>query len=205
MPAAVQTPRYSEFLKRLLGFKESRAFDIEDILLAVVSVLNPAAPEYDFPRGELRACGVATAAAVAAQFSFVALENPIGSGCLLVADGYDSQGSQPTYFGLAKATGLGVSAGAVKSPNDGRGFQATNPPLIGDIRTGSDVNNPAVAGNGFGFAVISGSQAFQRVPPFVIPPGWTLVVKDNTVNTAFSVSITWRIKFGLDVPELGGQ
>lgn len=203
MPAAVQTPRYSEFLKRLLAFKESRAFDIEDILLAMVPVLNPAAPEYDFPRGELRACGVTTAGAVAAQFSFVALENPVDSNCLLITESIDSQGSQPTYFGLAKSTGLGVSAGAVKSPCDGRGFKATNPPLVGDVRTGSDVANPAVAGNGFGWAVISGSQAFQRAPPFVIPPGWSLVVKDNTVNTAFSVSFSWRIKFGCDAPELG--
>lgn len=195
MPCPVQTPRFADYLRKLLGFKESRAFDVEDILLPVVSIVDPNQPDLAFHRGERGYAGIGSAAATVGQFSFVALENPTASSFLLVCDEvFAPTTGLPVLGGLLQSTGLGASAGAVKIPLDGRGwFVGSVAP--GDIRVGSDVTNPNAAGTAFGYLINwSAVSIGPRDPRVVIPPGWSFVVKTSTVNTAANCGFRWRAR-----------
>jgi|SRR5579872_180143 len=154
------------------------------------------------PRGALRSLGVfarnridwtletsgyliATQAAVAAQISYVALQNNDSAARNLVVYGYSfSAGSPATMRALYGA--LGSPNGTISPAR----FGAPTPP-------GAGVSGAAAAlpGVNMGSPTPSGGPAgiFPNFPLAIVPPGWNFIIGGSATNTAITVTIMYGL------------
>lgn len=82
----ISTPGWNAVARAIYGFQEQQPLELEDTLRAV-TVLEADRPEWAFLRGEQRwGSRNISQAAVAAEFSYVGIANPLGSGALVIIE-----------------------------------------------------------------------------------------------------------------------
>lgn len=133
-------------------------------------------------------------AAVAAQFSFATIRNPVGSNVLCTVEAIEV-----TIAGASDVT-LVYQA----SPTAGvTGFSRDTRLLTsGQVRVGMSTDAAVAAGPPWAWVeqVETGIARKLSVPPIILAPGVVLTVVDNTVNQAMRVSFAWRERV-METPE----
>jgi len=147
-------------------------------------------PEWNFLSGDRLCAGAQSDAAVAAQISQVGLNNPAGSGVIIVVE---SVTVTDVTGGAARLYRLGLGIGATIDTATGAAFVDTrwgfvNTPT-GDVyrltqvaRTGTTILTFPVAGAGH--TTIKG--------PWVLAPDGFIVASGNGVASAIDASYSWR-------------
>jgi hypothetical protein len=128
--------------------------------------------------------GSATVAALAANFNSVALFNDSTIGHILRVDNWLCNAGAANAIAFFTSGPLSTLVARGLSLFSGEQAQA------GSIYTAQDTNPPP-----FGVIVNSGGTATQSpelTPWFYLRPGFSLVIKGNTVNLALSVSLWWE-------------
>lgn len=181
----LQTGRFERLAARTYSIKGPGALvDLDETVLGVIQLERQGGMESHLMQewdtfGKTQAIG-----AVAAEFSWIALMNPIGSNRLIVVDGWQrsesgvhtevrmTRGIAPGFAALAPAIGLDTRiafsrqpAGNLLSNNDPAGTFGTQ---VGSVRT----------------------QDFQQ-RPFVLAPDGTLLWRSGVVNEVMTISVRW--------------
>ena len=149
-------------------------------------------PEWAFLRGERLCADTRLVAAIAAEVGVSALINPAGSQVLAIVE--------------AAAIDIAVvMTGSIGFANEGTIVATLGPPSAGDVRdlrwiptnstrcgiaVGTD---PAQVGSLIEQRRSSGAGVIDfQCFPFVLAPGFGLIVQGQTVNQAFNVNYKWR-------------
>lgn len=185
MPQEIQVGRFSGLLHKLLGMREgSPAPYLAPDIIATLP-LEVERPEWLFLGGQAMGMRREISAADPANFSFLSLENPIGSGALLVVESVMSNIAAASYRLQASPPLGGGSAGAQLDLRSG---------LFPDVVTtvGQSAAAVAVALPGTRVGTVTLLQAVPYFWPFVLPPGTALVVGGIVVNQAVEILFRWR-------------
>lgn len=152
-------------------------------------------PEYSFPLGENRWSVAITAAAVAAQFSQCGIQNPAGSGMIIVVDDFDvsmAAGNVAIEERVAAIAGA-VSASGTPTQTDTRIPGLPNP--TGIVAVSAANQNAARRGTLLGShkPMANPPLTYLRFPAgIVLVPGFEYWVGLDTVNLAITVTIRGR-------------
>jgi hypothetical protein len=161
--------------------------EVEDIIMPVKE-MERERPEDLWLGGELLQWGTFLQPAVAAQFGFVQLENPLGSGRLLALEFISVDGNCLIY-----RDGNGVDTTTVQGAfsRDTRAAEAPEQRGCAIIGGGSN----AAPGAGGGSVLVyhhTGNVSDLIMPPVIISPGHNVSVWTTSVNTAMRVAFAWR-------------
>lgn len=160
--------------------------------LAGLLTLESDRPEWLLAGGELYGWGREIQAAVAAQFSWVALVNPAGSGVLAVVEALQS------ILTISTSVELFVNYDIVTSPLPGSLGGGTGRPrdtrAIGqNLACSTEFGASAAAvGDGPGWVVNAGIAAHYAGGPWVLGPGSALIARTVALNTAAACVWHWR-------------
>jgi hypothetical protein len=201
MPSSIFTPRFQQLVRRAFNLVGFSGLQVDDTVLPVANLWDPAAPELYAVRGDRLAWGSASQAGTAALFPEIDLQNPVGSGVLLVCTQItlDIQGtSGPVTTGLIGSL-PGTSANAEQLA-DGRFrgaiLTATSAPTgqvspnqvgSGHVPRGVTIDVVGQASPAFSAPVILPVRA-------VVAPGMSLAVVDQAVaavTNVLRVSFFW--------------
>lgn len=150
-------------------------------------------PEWAYLRNERLGGGRGFSAAVAAEFSIIALGNAIGSGNIVVVEAVSAQGGAGNPVLQLEVVADSIIAGTLSaaaffiSARDRR-FGATTGRTF--LKTGTDVAST------FGVQIEHQTSATAFTPftnlPVILKPGDDLIVIEQTVNLALDVNFKWR-------------
>jgi hypothetical protein len=183
---------------RFLGISEQEE-GVSRVSETFQPVFDPwSIPEVAFLRNELLVAGAQSQAAVAAQLSFIALQNPPLSNLLVVVDEITARNitaADVVQIGFATAAQVTANGGVVDAadsiPRDTR-WTARNAGYLGrcTMITGTAAG---VLGNVFENLVSETTDLVRAVSvPLVLSPGFAVVVKNSTVNAGLGVNFKWR-------------
>jgi hypothetical protein len=150
-------------------------------------------PEWAYLRGERLGAGRGFAAAVAAEFSIVALGNAAGSGNIVVVDKVSAEPSGNLVLSLEVVAdsiiAATLSAAAFFGSGRDRRFGSTAGRTF--LRSGTD------PGSTFGVQLehqVGATTLFANFtcPPIVLKPGDDLIVIGQSVNLSLDVNFSWR-------------
>jgi len=193
MPS-VGDQRFAQALARWLDYHESTALEVLQDLMPVLPVLDPSSAELLYSRGDARYHTQHVSAAVAGQFSFLNISNPLASGKLVVIERVEPfllvgvAATLVDYRFLAPAATPGATAVGLAA--DGRNVSAG----VVRIGPGSSAAPPGVFFWQTGIAAeVAARMNIDKAPvPFVLAPDQTLSVICGTVNTGILANFTWR-------------
>jgi hypothetical protein len=87
MPASVSNQRFSQWLQRILGLRESTALDVVDQLIPVLPVIDPTGREFALYRGDHYYAAIRSVAnGGAGTFAAVSIQLPTAAGKIAVID-----------------------------------------------------------------------------------------------------------------------
>jgi len=87
VPASVSNQRFSQWLQRILGLRESTALDVVDQLIPTLPVIDPAGREYALYRGDHYYASIKSVPnGGAGTFAAVSIQMPANSGKIAVID-----------------------------------------------------------------------------------------------------------------------
>lgn len=157
--------------------------------------INELAPEDKILCSEFIASAAVYIPAVAAKSNVVSLSNPAGSNVLLILERIITSrvAAGGTWAGIIKLSALADLPGASQVVvRDGRVNVVSNYPRkpVGDVTSFADP--PTVATSNLFYVLIAANSTFIYDMPVVIPPGWSVHVKNAVVNTDLLVSFAWR-------------
>lgn len=203
--AAVWETRWANFIRSAFALRESTVLGHLPDLMPVVQVNDPAAVESELIRRE-RGWRLTFYLAAAVGFgATVELENPAGSGQLLVVDELLFQLASPAELrARVVASGSGVAGLATlnpQSPNDFRGLAASPIQARGDNAHGVVAAGPTVWRELVPAANIPSVVRALRV---VVPPGSLFQLWCDTANVSLDGMLSYRTR-AVDNIELGAQ
>lgn len=150
-------------------------------------------PEWAYLRREVLFGWEGSPAAVAGEFSGAALVNPAGSGTIVVVERIHAHAGATFATYLSYVTEAVVTAtfaaGALPVLRDSRNL---NVPGRARFFTGSDPGFLATRQLENIFVAANTLTPFSTGLPFVLTPGYGLVVQAGAVNNAFAVSFGYR-------------
>jgi hypothetical protein len=195
MPSQVAEQRFSDYLKRVFGRKESTALTLLEDVMPVAAVLDPAAAELRIYRGELSGLYFQSQAAIAAQFAGIAFGLPTTSNlCAVIeralvytgaASGARAQFASSGQFG---ALNLLQGAGNADRRSFGQLNSTPRPTNLGWVVR----SNAAGLGNQDIWRVPSTLAAVDFEGPVILGPGNVLYFEADTVNVSLNVTLWWR-------------
>lgn len=193
--------KLSDALTRAVGASKG-APGIErfgETLTPVIDLWRITEPSWAWLRREALVARFATAAAVAGEFSAVALVNPVGSGLIVQVERAWAHGSIQT-FAIGQFTAAGVTA-TLASGGPGVLRDRRNPAanFVGVITifSGSDPGALTQTTEVHASASATERQDFDATCPCVIAPGHALVVQGQTVNLQVVAGFGWRERAAL--------
>lgn len=177
-------------LRAILGVQGSNPLpelaDVNGLL-----VLESDRPEWMLPGGELQGWERETQAAVAAQFSWTALVNPVGSGALAVLEAVFNSGTGTggliMNYDIAASPLPGVGGSSSGRPRDGRAIGTV---LACQTQFGASA---AALGDGPGWSVPTLQAYSGRLHGYIeLGPGQALVLRPFIVNELAAAAWHWR-------------
>lgn len=178
----------SEALKRRYGIVDERPVQtMATDLFPVIDVADGAQPSMDYLAGVRHACGWASVAAVAGQYSGVYLRNPTGSNSLIrvrrwygIVSGilrlsFDDPGTIGTLIGVAGRTILDTRSGSSSTVHQ---------LPAGEIRAYATATPP-------GILIAQVPIDYVDLPPIVLVPGTAIGISPTVVNTTMNGHIEW--------------
>lgn len=191
--ASVWEHRWSELVARVTGLRESTSLELLPDLMPVLQVLDPSEPELHLYRGERLCVGRVSVVAVAAQYSYFTVWNPVASGALVIVDRVNiySPGAgvayEPEYSGVQFGTPSTSPAFAdVRAVRQLGGAVITRPQAI----LGSGTTASALGGGCSTGGPSSTPTTFEV--GIVLAPGFTAYFKCDTPNTTLGAGVHWR-------------
>lgn len=172
-------------------------------LLAVLDLLG--SPEFDYPRGARRYCGTVSEGA-AANRQKVGIFNPADSGALAVVDRMDASIDSEYLYVCLFRTQLTDQDGTTQAM-DVRAivdYTGTGPSPACSIDSETSVGTKGVMGfRWFPQSDDGTTYRFTHNQPWVLFPGWGLIINPVLDNKQLDWSVFWTER-GYDEKELAG-
>jgi hypothetical protein len=171
--------------------------DLSDVIAGLI-VLENDRPEWGFAGGEVRASGLVTFNAIAANTNSAMLHNPLGSGVLGIVERV--QASYPAVSAvtrlweafIANGADLATSFQANVVNRDTRGL-ATVGDSVALLLSGVSQVAPAGSGRQFGQVHVPAGGFFDVWPgPTMLAPGTGIILDEGVVNMAVNYNFSWR-------------
>ncbi len=146
MPREINVPGWSDVARAIFGYVEASALGIEDFIRAV-GVIESDRPEWGFTKQERRwMTQNLSSALLAANFSFLAIRNPVDSGVLVIVDHFINTGAQTCIFKRRVLPDATFEAGIVSEVVVGTGID------LREYRSGVEPNHAGrlIAGRSVG-------------------------------------------------------
>lgn len=181
----LQTDRFERLAARVYSIKGPGALvDLDETVLGVLQLERQAGIEAHLIQG-WRTFGVRThVAAVAGQYSWVLLNNPVGSTRLIVVDGWQKGGTNPTdsmRIFMTRGVPPGFVPDQVAEGLDTRMSTATQPSARLFVDT--------TATGGFGTVVLEATYPDWRDYQVVLSPDGSMAFRTDLVNQNLGISI----------------
>lgn len=182
----IQVGRYNAILHKLLAMQEGAPSPLLAPEIFPVIQLEHDRPEWAFLGGEKLCVGQISEAALVANYSYVYITNPVGSGTLVVIERIlSSEADNTHYFG----SGLGIAPTAFGAQIDSRsGIFPTAIASTAGFDSGTAVARP---GSLLTFIWMLRGVAMDMFPVVLIP-GAFLAIAGNVVNRGVNISFYWR-------------
>lgn len=166
---------------------------------SITAIHDPAGrDEYSFLRDEQLWQTLMTQAAVAAQFGFIGLRNPAGSGLICTLSGFEAFAAAIVTFEMLIGP---TSSSGVVATQSVFGRDTRDPLFGGGIPILSLAGSTAAinVGNGpsWGASVLSNVPVVESSREWILSPGFDLRIYCNVVNTAVNVSLWGRVRKAL--------
>jgi hypothetical protein len=171
--------------------------DLEDVIQGLL-VLENDRPEWGLAGGEVRASGLVTFNANAANTNSAMLHNPIGSGVLVIVERV--QASYPAVAAVTRLWEAFIANGADFATSfqanvvnrDTRGL-ATVGDAVAALLSGVSQVAPAGSGRQFGQVHVPAGGFFDVWPgPTMLAPGTGIMLDEGVVNMAVNYNFSWR-------------
>lgn len=194
MQNEIQVGRYSAMLHKLLQMKEGAPSPTLATDIFPTISLEVDRPEWKFLGGEMICSGWGAKAAAAGEYGNVVLENPTGSGALVVLERIGisiATAGQVEAFPLYSSA---VSALAAVSTRFAADLRWANPSgsffktSVAMIRQGN--LSPISGGFAYFYPLANTTSLFDL--GFVLSPGTAVSIRAATVNIAMRVWFRWR-------------
>jgi hypothetical protein len=186
----IQIGRFNGILHKLLDMKEGAPAPTLATDIFPMLGLEMDRPEWKFLAGENLAAGSRTDAAVAGQTSHVGLQNPAGSGVLVIVEKLILIGASGNEMRVCMQQGTQADATGYGVKLDTRGWPSAT--AWTPVATLFDYTNATAIGT---IATVQRiGPELQRIAeyPMILKPGTRCVVRQSAVNLACQVSFVWR-------------
>lgn len=190
----VGTGRFETFLRRLLSIKGIVAPTVEPKLSAGFDLIRPPweLSENALLAGWRGVQSYATVGPVAGAYSQLNLDNPVGSGMVLVVERVvigSVAASFGAFWNLSPTVSMAASAATARM--DGRGTAGTPAPAYttGVFTTGTTV--AALVGRAMYTWSPASAVTREFAGPWVVPPGMSLIIQSSAVNVQIGGGFVW--------------
>jgi len=183
--------RFNEGLTALLGLSEQEGVRTVSPEIMPVVMAEGERIEHSFLKQERKCIGSHSAAADAANFTYLQLANPAGSNVILVLEKVIFHASLAGSVFFGTTTNLfGTAAGA--GVRDSRwGTPAVPQQPTGSLRNGINASG-ALIGGALGRIVVAASVSQVLDLEFVISPGYQFSFVPAAINTQMVATYLWR-------------
>ena len=181
MTIEVYTPRFREALTKLFVGKGGRGgpLTVLDDVMPVYPLVDPEGTEQHYIRSEDLWMAGTLLPLVGAQFGQVAIQNPVGSGAVVVLESFTMSASAATPYAVGLVQGTFGAINVQTYPADLR--NQPNAMTIPAVNMAAQAVAPAFAG-GAGLLVGNASPVQTLPTPIVITPGWYVLAGLTTAN-----------------------
>jgi hypothetical protein len=201
MTIEVYTPRWGNFLTKMFvgrGGRGGSPLIVLDDILPVISMIDPGEFEAHWFRDERPWGACSIVPAVALQYAFLSVQNPIGSNVLAVIEGASVSGAStagPVYGAFSAMTGAAVVTAYATDGRDVNG-SVGSPVLSLSVTVGS-IAAPTISAFNAAWAPLLGASEPILTGPTqgcVLKPGQGFVVMFNTVNVGGDISVNGYVR-----------
>lgn len=181
----IQVGRYNGVLHKLLGMPEGAPSPTLATDVFPMLALEVDRPEWKFLGGERLCGGRMTDGNVAAQYSHVGLRNPAGSGMLVVV--------QKILIGFAANGAMYVALRAISTADNIYATYTRDSRWPGLLGSAKIIDHTTAVAQGTPYAYIRGlaNTTAQLTDPYVLHPGYDLLVRNAAVNVQVDCSFMW--------------
>lgn len=194
----IQGGKWDEFMRRLFPVKDRSIAPVMGSELNPMVMVQEWEPELYALRGErLYAATEIASAGGAATFNLMQIDNPTGSGTIVIIEGFsmvDTSGVRSFQTFVTPPVAIAGLGDPVA--RDSR-FDTRRPTGIVGLNAGALVTVTRRTGT----YLVGTSDSLLITTPHVITPGFAFVIQDGTQNQADRITVWWRER-GADTSEL---